>query len=86
MRKIRLNELNEAVRSFLNQVVAGDTLVIEDESGQPCGSFIPYRESTPAEKQQADQSLERLRQKTGQAMKKHGVTEDDIVRVILEDD
>jgi hypothetical protein len=86
MRKIRLNELNEAVRSFLAQVVADDTLVIEDESGQPLGSFIPHRESTAAEKQQAQQSLEHLRQKTGQAMKKHGVTEDDIIRVILEDD
>ena len=86
MKTIRLTEVSETIRSFLNQVLQGEGAVIEDESGRARGRFVPYRDPTPEEERRADESLEKLRQKTAKAMKKHGVTEDDVMRVILEDD
>ncbi len=86
MKKVRLTEVNEAVRTFLNQVLQGDGAVIEDEAGRTRGSFVPYRDPTPEEEKRADQSLERLRKKTGAAMKEAGVTEDDVMRELLKDD
>ena len=86
MNKIRLTELSQAVQDFLGQVLAGDGVEIEDESGRIRGGFIPYRDPTAAEIERADASLERLRKKTGEGMKRAGVTEDDIDRVLQEDD
>jgi len=86
MKKIRLTEVSEAVRAFLNQVLQGDGVEIEDEDGRTRGQFVPHRDPTADEERRADASLERLRKRTGESMRKHGVTEDDVMEAILEDD
>ena len=86
MKKVRLTELSEPLRMFLNQVLQSGGVEIEDESGRIRGSFVPYRDPTPEEERRADESLEQLRKKTGEATEKHGVTEEDIDRVLQEDE
>jgi hypothetical protein len=86
MKKVRLSELTEPVRQFLDRVFAGGGVVVEDNEGRTRGSFVPYRDPTPEEERRADESLARLRQKTSAAMKEAGVTEDDVMRELLEDD
>lgn len=86
MKKVRLSELTETVRQFLDRVFEGGGVVVEDNEGRTRGSFVPYRDPTPEEERRADESLARLRQKTSAAMKEAGVTEDDVMRELLEDD
>lgn len=86
MKKVRLSELAEPVRSFLDRVFAGGGVVVEDNEGRMRGSFVPYRDPTPDEERRADESLARLREKTDAGMKEAGVTEDDVMRELLEDD
>lgn len=86
MDKVRINELNDAVREFLTEVFNGGGLIIEDESGRDVGGVMPYRDPTTEQRQQAAESLERLQRQAETSMKEHGVTEDDVMRVILEDD
>jgi hypothetical protein len=47
---------------------------------------IPYRKPTAERKQQAWEKLREWQAKAEASMNKHGVTEDDILRVVLEDD
>lgn len=86
MRKVKLSQLEEAVRGFLDGALQEDGLIVEDDAGRLRGQFVPYRDPTPEEERRADESLERLRQKTGESMQRHGVTEDDIMRELLTDD
>jgi hypothetical protein len=86
MNTVRLTEVSEAVRVFLNQVLQGDGAVIEDEAGRTRGQFVPYRDPTPNEERRANESLKRLHEKTTEAMARHGVTEEDIDRDLQEDD
>lgn len=86
MQKIRLSELNEAVRTFLARVQNGETIIVLDDAGELQCGITPYVEASPAEKQQAMASMERLWAKTERAMADAGVTEADIDRVLQEDD
>ncbi len=86
MQKLRLSQLSEAVRSFLTDALKGDGFVIEDDDGEPQGGFVPYRYPTDAQKQEAFAGLRRLWEHTDKAMHESGVTEDDIDRVLQEDD
>ena len=86
MKKIRLNDLSEAVRSFFSQASGEEGVMIEDETGRARYGVVPYREASVEEKQQADEALRRLQEKTGQAMREQGVTEEDIDRALQEDD
>lgn len=47
MRKVRLTEVGESVRLFLNDALAGDGALIEDESGRTCGRSCPSRWRPP---------------------------------------
>ena len=86
MNKIRITELSQAVQDFLSRVTAGGSVAIVDDDGQLQCGITPYTEATPAEKEQAFRSLEALQAKVGKSMKEQGVTEDDVMRVLLEDD
>ena len=86
MRTIKFTELNEVVRSFLVDALKGDGVCIEDSTGSLRGSVVPYRQPTSDQKKRALESLQRLQEKTSQAMQEQGVTEDDVMRVLLEDD
>ncbi len=86
MKKLRLSELSQTIRTFVEHALEGDGMVIEDDAGVTRGQFVPFRDPTPEEEERADASLDELRKKADVSMKKHGKTEDDLMRVILEDD
>jgi hypothetical protein len=43
MRRARLSDLPESVRSFLIDSLEGDGLILEDDLGHPQGSLLPLR-------------------------------------------
>lgn len=86
MRKVRLSEVSEAVRVFVNQALQSGGVEIEDENGRVRGSVVPYRVPTPDQRRQAQAKLEKLWEKTGRAMLEAGVTEADIDRELQDDD
>ena len=83
MVRIRLSELDDAVKSFLARAQQGETLVVEDDNGLLQCGVTPYIQASAAEKQAALQVLGRLQQKSAQSMAQAGVTETDIDRELL---
>ena len=86
MKKLRLSELSEVIRTFVEHLLEGEGVEIEDDTGVTRGQFISFRDPTPEQEQRADASLAELRKSADASMKKYGKTEDDVMRVILEDD
>ena len=87
MKKVRLSELSEQVRRFLEEVKSGGSIAVFDDNGELQCSVTPYATASPDEKSQAIRWLEReIWPKTEAAMNAAGVTEDDIMRDLLEDD
>ena len=86
MKTVRLGELSENVRKVLAATGEDESVVIEDENGRARYGVIPYRRPTDEQKQRAWEKLREWQAKTEVSMKKHGVTEDDVLRVVLEDD
>ena len=50
------------------------------------GPAVAYVDATPAEREQAWQEIRKIQRKTGRALKKHGISEEDVVKEILKDD
>ena len=86
MQKIAITELSKPVRSFLAKARNGEGIVVEDETGRPQFGITPYIEATTAQKKRAWKGIKCLQRKVGKAMKAEGVKEQDIERLILEDD
>ena len=86
MKKVPLKELSEDTRRLLADAEEAGGLVVEDEQGQPCSRVYAYADPSEAERQAAWERLRQWQAKAEASMKKHGVTEDDILRVVLEDD
>lgn len=86
MRKVRMSDLPEDVRSFVADAFERGGVVVEDDAGRPQVRVLSFRPPSSEEKQRAEESLRRLREKTGKAMEEAGVTEEDVVLAILEDD
>lgn len=86
MKKVRLSELSEQVRSFLSQIGSGESVRVVDDNDQLQYGVTPYAEATAEEKRQAMAVLEGIWQTTGPAMEEAGITEDDVQRDLLEDD
>jgi hypothetical protein len=86
MRTVRLDELSESVRKVLAATGEDESVVIEDENGRARYGVIPYRRPTDEQKQRAWEKLRKLQDKVARSMEEQGVTEDDVMRVILEDD
>jgi len=83
MKKIRLNDLGEP---FQKAVADGEPLVVEDDQGEARYSVHRIGKPTEQQKEEALRGLRKLQEKADASMKKHGKTEDDLMRVILEDD
>jgi alpha-D-ribose 1-methylphosphonate 5-triphosphate synthase subunit PhnI len=80
MVRIRLNDLDDAVKEFLAPAQEGETIVVEDDNGQVQCGVTSYVKASSLEKQAALAVLSRLQQKSAQAMAQAGVTEADIDR------
>ena len=86
MIKIRLDELSEPFRQQLASIGDAESIVIEDENGQPRYGVIPYRRPTAEQKRRAWERLRKLQDKVAASMKEQGVTEDDLLQDLLIDD
>jgi hypothetical protein len=82
MVRIRLSELNDAVKAFLAPARQGETIVVEDDDGKLQCGVTPYAQASAAEKQAALATLGRLQQKSAQTMAELSVSESDIDREI----
>ena len=80
MVRIRLSELDEAVKAFLAPAQQGETIVVEDDDGRVQCGVTPYVQASAAEKQAALATLSRLQQQSAQTMTELGVNECDIDR------
>ncbi len=80
MVRIRLSELDDAVKAFLAPAQQGETIVVEDDAGKVQCGITPYVQASPAEKLAALATLDRLQQKSAQNMAQLGVSEADIDR------
>lgn len=80
MVRIKLSELDEAVKAFLAPAQQGQTIVVEDDAGKLQCGITPYLQASTEEKQAALAALDRLQQKSAQNMAGLGVTEADVER------
>ena len=80
MVRIRLSELDDAVKTFLALAQQGETIAVEDDDGMLQCGVTPYLQASVAEKQAALNTLGKLQQKTARSMSRLGVTESDIDR------
>jgi hypothetical protein len=86
METVRLNDVSEEVRAFLDRAFGTGGVLVADAAGRACGGVLPYFEVTDEQKRSAWQSLERLQEKVAASMQRQGVTEDDVDRVLQEDE
>lgn len=75
MVRIRFSELDDEVQKFLARTQQGETIVVEDDNGTVRCGITPYVQASPAEKEAALASLNRLQQRAAQSMAEQGVTE-----------
>ena len=82
MVRIRMSELDRAVKDFLAPAQSGETIVVEDDDGRVQCGITSYVQASTSERQAALATLSRLQQKSAQSMAKLGVTEADIDRAL----
>ena len=85
MKKVRLSELSEPVRSFLEQVTPDESIMVEDDDGHAQYGVIPYQSDTPEERLAAWQEIEEIQREVGQSLLRQGITENDVDRLLQED-
>ncbi len=84
MRKMLLNELNPAVRSFLEKV-RRNGVVIEDSKGRVKYGIVQYAEASRKQQEAALKRLGRIQNKVGKMMARTGKTEDELDRLLQDD-
>jgi hypothetical protein len=82
MVRIRMSELDRAVKEFLAPAQSGETIVVEDDDGRVQCGITSYVQASASEKQAALATLSGLQQKSAEAVAKLGVTEADIDRAL----
>jgi len=80
MVRIRFSELDDTIQKFLARTQQGETIVVEDDNGTVRCGITPYVQASPAEKQAALATLNRLQQQASQRMAELGVSEDQLDR------
>jgi hypothetical protein len=84
MVRIRISDLNDAVKAFLAPAQNGETIVVEDDDGRLQCGVTPYVQASDTEKQAALAALGRLREKSDQSMRQQDITEADVDRELQE--
>jgi hypothetical protein len=80
MVRIKMSELDEAVKVFLAAAQQGQTIVVEDDAGKPQCGITPYIQVSPSERQAALSTLDRLQKNSAQSLAQFGVSESDVDR------
>jgi hypothetical protein len=86
MQKVPINQLSQPVREFLARVTVGQGILIEDEAVRTRYQVVKYIEASPEEQKKAWRGIQKAQQKIGKELTKQGVTEDDIIKAVLQDD
>ena len=95
MKTISINDLSEPVKAFLDQATDSQGLTIKDETGRLRFGVVLYRPHTDedrttiydkASREQAWREIKAIQEKVGERMQALGITEEDIDRVLAEDD
>lgn len=84
MVRIRLSEVDDAVRAFLAPAQRGETIVVEDDNGTLQCGVTPYVQASTGEKQAALAALDSLQQRAAQTMARFGVTEAEVDQELQE--
>lgn len=84
MEKVVITQLSEPVRLFLDHVNQQEGMLIEDESGRARYGIVPYQEASPEERRRASQRLQVLQKKVGDRLRVAGKTEEDLDRLLRE--
>lgn len=85
-KNLKISELNEPVRILLDQMQADDIVTLEDEQGRARFIIAPVVRASPAERAAALSRLRHLQEETRQSMQGQGVSEEDVDRLLQEDD
>jgi hypothetical protein len=80
MVRIKLSELDEAVKAFLAPAQRGQTIVVEDDAGRLQCGVTPYVQASADEKQAALSTLDQMRQRASQNFAQLDVSEADVDR------
>ena len=86
MKKVRFSELSDAIRSFLAGIEPGETLVVEDDQGRLQYGITPCVEATPEERAAAWERIEKFQQLVGNSTARRNQSEEDLDRVLQEDE
>jgi len=85
MQTVRLNDLSDPVRDFLAPAGKGEVIVVEDDSGRAAYSVVPVLRAPSEQRLRAWNDIQRLQERVGESMRRRGVTEDDIDRLLREE-
>jgi len=86
MKTVKLTELGDDVRDFLDRSLSSGGVVIEAEDGSECGRLLPLRRVAPEERAAAWKRIQEIQKEVGDKMRARGETEADLDRILQEND
>jgi len=85
METVQFSELSGDVQTFVQRAIAAEGLIVKDELGRACGSFVPYVDAPPNEQESAWKRILQLQQRIGLRMQQRGASEEDFDRLLQDD-
>lgn len=86
MQKIAISNLSEPVRLFFSQLPKDEGILVEDEKGRACFGVIPYQEASTAQQAAALGRLGELQKRVGDRLAAEGKSEEDLDRILQDDE
>lgn len=86
MKTVKMTELNEAVRQFLDQAKDEDAIRVEDDSGKPRYTVARFYRATEEERAAALARLAEVQKNIRRRMEAAGKTEEELDRILREDE
>jgi hypothetical protein len=86
VQKVLWQDLSPDVRAFLAQVKGGTRVLVSGADGQPQFGVVGLQVASPRQRAAAQKRLDRIRRKTGAMMKRTGKTDDELDRILQEED
>jgi hypothetical protein len=87
MDMIRLNEVSDEVRAFLDRAAAGEgVIVIADDTGEPRIGVFPYSLVSNEERERAWREVQVIQRNVQQRLDAAGKTEDELDGILQKDE
>jgi hypothetical protein len=83
---VKLADLSDDVQSFLGQANEEGGILVEDDEGNPCFSVAGFRRPTPEQRRKALEELAEIQRNVRLQMEADGRTEEELDRIIQEDE